>query len=260
MKRILKKVHAYWYVLSVAFFYFLLYPVFYYFSRKVSRYRNMNRVRRWWGWLSSAFAGFFYRFTFEVPIDWSKTYIVCPNHTSNLDISAMCLLVNSNCSFMGKEALADEIVTSLFFKTVDIPVNRDSKMSSFRAFKKATEKLNDGVTVIIFPEGGIADDYPPKLQPFKNGPFRLAIEAKVPIIPVTILNTWQMLWDSGTKYGTKPGVCKIFVHQPIETANLSVNDADALRDRVFDMIERKFTEGALPTHPPSLSLLRKEEE
>ncbi|MDB5143759.1 MAG: 1-acyl-sn-glycerol-3-phosphate acyltransferase [Mucilaginibacter sp.] len=141
---------------------------------------------------------------------------------------------------MGKDELTEGIVTSLFFKTVDIPVNRDSKMSSFRAFKKAIEKLENGVTMIVFPEGGIANDYPPRLQEFKNGPFRLAIEAKVPIVPVTSLNTWKMLWDNGTKYGSKPGICHIFVHQPIETAHLTVDDADNLRDEVYRIIQRKF--------------------
>ena len=114
-------------------------------------YKHMNKLRRIWGFLSSACVGIFYRFTYEVPIDRSKTYIICPNHTSNLDISAMCVLVKSNCSFMGKEELTEGMVTSLFFRTVDIPVNRDSKMSSFRAFKKATEKLQDGYYDDHFP-------------------------------------------------------------------------------------------------------------
>ncbi|XHR92269.1 lysophospholipid acyltransferase family protein [Mucilaginibacter sp. UC70_90] len=80
--------------------------------------------------------GIFYRFEYEQPIDWSRPYIICPNHTSNLDISAMCILVKSNCCFMGKQELEDGLVTGLFFRTVDIPVNRDSKMSSFRRLKK----------------------------------------------------------------------------------------------------------------------------
>jgi 1-acyl-sn-glycerol-3-phosphate acyltransferase len=200
----------------------------------------MNRVRRVWAFLSSALVGFFYRFEYEQPVDWSKTFIVCPNHTSNLDISAMCILVKNNCSFMGKEELTSGIVTSLFFKSVDIPVNRDSKMSSYRAFKEATERLKNGTTMIIFPEGKISDDYPPTLHEFKNGPFRLAIELKIPIIPVSSSNTWKMLWDDGTKYGTKPGICKVFVHKPIETNELTVADADALRDEVYDIIRKKI--------------------
>jgi len=141
---------------------------------------------------------------------------------------------------MGKEELKDALVTGLFFRTVDIPVNRDSKMSSYRAFKKAAEKLEEGITLIIFPEGKISDDYPPTLHEFKNGPFRLAIEHKIPIIPVSSSNTWHKLWDDGTKHGTRPGICDIYVHKPIETLHLTVDDADKLRDEVYDIIGEKI--------------------
>src|ERR1700743_124063 len=240
MKLILKKAHNILYVASVAFFYFLLYPLLYYFSRKPAGYKYMNRLRRLWGFLSSACVGIFYKFTFEVPIDRTKTYIICPNHTSNLDITTMSLLVKNDFSFMGKDELSEGIVTRLFFRTVDIPVNRDSKMSSFRAFKSAIERIESGGTMIVFPEGGIADDYPPVLHSFKNGPFRLAIEAGIPIIPVTSLNTWKMLWDTGTKYGSRPGICNIIVHKPIETADLTIDDADNLRDQVYRIIQQRF--------------------
>lgn len=241
MKLILKKVHVYLYVFSVALCYFILWPAFWYFSRKPSRFRMLNALRRIWGLISSAAVGFIYRFEYEQPIDWSKPYIICPNHTSNLDISAMCVLVNTNCSFMGKEELKDGLVTGLFFRTVDIPVNRDSKMSSYRAFKKASERLQDGVTLIIFPEGKISDDYPPTLHEFKNGPFRLAIEHKIPIIPVSSANTWTHLWDDGTKYGTRPGICKYHVHKPIDTANMAIDDADTLKDEVYEIISNGLT-------------------
>lgn len=240
MKLILKKIHGYLYVASVALWYFMLWPALYYCSRKPSRYKSMSALRRVWGFLSSAAVGFFYRFKYEQPIDWSKTYIVCPNHTSNLDISTMSVLVNNNCSFMGKEELKDGLVTGLFFRSIDIPVNRDSNMSAFRAFKKAAERLQNGTTMIIFPEGKIGDEYPPILHQFKNGPFKLAIELKVPIIPVSSANTWKMLWDDGTKYGTRPGVCDIYVHKPVETAHLTADDADALREEVYHIICSKL--------------------
>ena len=145
MKVLLKKVHVYLYVASVALNYFLFWPFFYYFSRKPSGYKNMNRLRRVWGFVSSACVGFFFKYEYEEPIDWSKTYIICANHTSNLDIAAMCVLVKTNYSFIGKETLKDALVTRLFFRSVDIPVNRDSKMSSYRAFKASAERLLQGV-------------------------------------------------------------------------------------------------------------------
>ncbi len=231
----------------VALMYFVLWPVFYFLSRKPGRYPFLNRLRAFWGFLSSAIAGFYYNFEYEEPVDWNKTYVVCPNHTSNLDISAMCMLVKNNHCFMGKEELIDGLVTSIFFKTVDIPVKRESKISSFRAFKKAGEKIRAGVSMIIFPEGAIPQVYPPKIDNFKNGPFRLAIEEQVPIIPVTSTNAWKMLWDDGTKYGTRPGIVNFYVHKPIETTGLTLNDADALRDKVYGIIRQKLEE-ELP-HP-----------
>jgi 1-acyl-sn-glycerol-3-phosphate acyltransferase len=240
MKLILKKIHVYLYVFSVALSYFLVWPVFYFFSRKPSRYKSMNKLRRAWAYTSSALVGFFFKFEYEQPVDWSKTYIICPNHTSNLDIAAMCIMVKNDYSFIGKEALKDGLVTSLFFRTVDVPVNRDSKMSSYRAFKKAEEILRSGITMIIFPEGKIGDDYPPTLHEFKNGPFKLAIDLKIPIIPVSSANTWKMLWDDGTKHGTKPGICNFYVHKPIDTSHLTPADADALRDEVYGLIKAKI--------------------
>ncbi|MGZ3836842.1 MAG: lysophospholipid acyltransferase family protein [Mucilaginibacter sp.] len=242
MKLILKKAHVHFYRLSVAFIYVLCYPFLYFLAKDAKRYPVIVKFRRFLAGASSGMAGIFYRIECEEPVDRNQAYVVSPNHTSNLDIPAMCMLVNSNCSFMGKEELTGEAVTNFFFRTIDVPVNRDSKMSSYRAYKKAVEKLNNSVSMIIFPEGGIADDYPPQLQPFKNGLFKLAIECGAPVLPVTIVNSWHLMWDSGLKYGSRPGICHIFVHKPIATTGLTVDDADALRDKVYDMIKQKLAE------------------
>ncbi len=237
----LKKLHARIYRALVAIFLFIFYPLLYFFSRKPGRYPLMNKVRQICGFLSSAFSGIFYRIEFEQPIDWSRTYIICPNHASNLDITGTTLAIKNNFHYIGKEALLDKFPLNIFFKTIDIPVNRESKMSSFRAFKKAEENLRSGMSLVIFPEGKIPDDYPPQLNPFKNGPFRLAIELKLPIIPVTCINTWKVLWDTGLEIGSNPGICDIYFHKPIETTHMTVDDADALKDMVFNTIDQKFS-------------------
>jgi 1-acyl-sn-glycerol-3-phosphate acyltransferase len=242
MKLFLKRVHAYFYRFNVGFLYILLWPAMYYCSRKPERYLYMNKIRGFWGLTSSLFSGIIYKYEIEAPIDWTRTYIICPNHTSNLDISAVSVLAKNNYSFMGKEELLDGFVTGLYFRTVDIPVNRESKISSFKVFKKAAERLSGGQTMVIFPEGKIPPNYPPKLEEFKNGPFRLAIELKIPIIPRTSPDTWKVLWDDGIEHGSKPGVCHIFVHKPIETTHLTIDDADELRDRVHNIIQQKLAE------------------
>ena len=122
---------------------------------------------------------------------------------------------------MGKEELTKNPVLGMFFRTIDIPVSRESKISAFRAFKKAGENLEQGMSLIIFPEGKIDDLYPPKLHEFKNGPFRLAIEKNIPIVPVSSINIWKRMWDDGAKYGTTPGIGRVFIHSPIYTKELN---------------------------------------
>ena len=241
----LKKLHGRYYRYSVGLFLIIFYPCLYYFSRKPERYPIMNIFRKICGFLSSAISGIFYRITYQEPIDWSRTYIICPNHVSNIDITATTLGTKNNFHYIGKEELLHKPWLGLFFRTIDIPVNRESKMSSFRAFKKAEENLKIGMTLIIFPEGKIPKDYPPQLNEFKNGPFRLAIELKIPIIPVTCINTWKLLWDTGLERGSKPGICDIYYHKIIETTNMTVDDADTLKEQVFNIIDRKFKSGKI---------------
>lgn len=182
-------------------------------------------------------AGFVLRYKIEIPVDWSKTYIICANHTSNLDIPAITMAVKSNFAFMGKHELLENHLLKLFFKTIDIPLNRDSMMSSFRAFKKGEEYLKQGISLVIFPEGKIGEEYPPILHEFKNGPFRLAIEQQIPIIPVSMINNWKKMWDDGTKYGTRPGICDICIHQSVQTSGLTLEDTDELKNKVFTIIQ-----------------------
>lgn len=236
MKRYLKLAHRYLYLGSVVIFFFLLYPFLFYFSRKPERFGVLNKFRRLLGFLTSAGAGFFYSYSFAKPVDWSRKYIICANHTSNLDITAITLMTRNNFAFMGKDELLGNPVTRLFFTTIDIPLNRESRMSAFRAFKRADEYLRRGMSMVIFPEGKIPDDYPPVLSEFKNGPFRLAIEHQVPIIPVSITDAWGKMWDDGSVYGSKPGICHIFVHSVVETKGLNLHNADALSAQIFNII------------------------
>lgn len=200
----------------------------------------LNKLRKLNSRLCSLFTGVFYRFKFEVPLPKDQPYIYCANHTSNLDIMILCILAQGRFHFMGKEELLDNPVLKLFFKTIDVPVNRDSKISAFRAFKRVAENLENGMSLVIFPEGKIDVHYPPKLVPFKNGPFRLAIEKNIPIVPVSISDVWKLMWDDGKMYGTRPGISNIFVHKPVSTKELTLDDSDLLKDRIFDIINSKL--------------------
>jgi 1-acyl-sn-glycerol-3-phosphate acyltransferase len=240
MKLFLKRVHTRFYRYSVGFFFILVWPILIFISLSKTRYKYIDGFRKFIIFCSTTVSGIFFKIKYEEPIDWSRTFIICANHTSNLDVSAIAMSAKNNLCFIGKEELLSNMVLGFFFRTIDITVNRESKISSFRACKKAAERINEGATVVIFPEATIPDNYPPTLYPFKNGAFRLAIELKVPILPITSLDTWKVLWDTGKEYGSRPGICNIFVHKPVETAHLTLDDADILRDEIHELINKKL--------------------
>lgn len=240
MIKFLRKVHRVWYLFWILFFFFLFYPFYILTSRNPKYYSVLNFFRKANSFLCSLFSGVFFSYQFEEKLDSSKTYIYCANHTSNLDIMIFCILGKGKYHFMGKDELLNNPVLGIFFKTIDISVNRDSKISAFRAFKKAGENLENGMSLIIFPEGKIDVHYPPKLGEFKNGPFRLAIDKNILLVPVSITNVWKINWDDGAKYGSKPGICDIYVHKPINTSGLTDTDTEDLKNRVFKLINSKL--------------------
>jgi 1-acyl-sn-glycerol-3-phosphate acyltransferase len=243
MVKILKQVHRVYSTAIISIFSLVFYPFYYLAAKNPGTYGLLNGLRKLKSWLCAVFIGFVPRFTFEEALEANQNYIYCSNHTSNHDIMILCMLAQGRFYFMGKEELLKNPVLRIFFKTIYIPVNRDSKISAFRAFKRAGDNLEKGMSLIIFPEGKISDEhYPPKLMPFKNGPFRLAIEKGIPIVPVSLTNVWKMMWDDGTKYGSKPGIGDIYVHKPVLTTNLTINDSDELKDRIFDLINSKLVD------------------
>lgn len=238
MVKILRKLHRYAYFGSVLLFFCLGYPFLAFYARNPDKYYNkIVQFRRRISVAGLYLVGIRVKVTYERPIDWSKNCVLCPNHTSFLDISILTYLCKAPFSFMGKSELLDNPVTRIFFETIDIPVKRDSKISSFKAYKKALEILANGKSLVIFPEGKIDDTYPPLLHTFKSGAFRLATEHNVPILPIVVQNAWHIFWDDGRKQGTRPGVIHVHVLAPIATDGYQKEDASTLEMDVYNRMK-----------------------
>lgn len=216
---LLRKIHLVFYFVAVFFYFILGYPFLLFYSRNVEKhYDKIVFLRKWISVLSMYTAGFRVHVHYDKPFKWDDgPYVICPNHTSILDISILNFICPLPFSYIGKIELLRNPVTGIFFRTIDIPVNRDSKTSSFRAFRKGKEVLAKGKSLVIFPEGKIADKYPPRLHPFKTGPFRIATDNEISVVPIVIQNVWRLLWDSGQNHGSKPGTIRVRVLQPIST-------------------------------------------
>lgn len=147
---------------------------------------------------------------------------------------------------MGKVELLKAPLFSIFFKRMDIPVDRKSRMGSHRAFTQAGEKIDEGYSMVIYPEGTIAETG--VLRPFKNGAFKLAIEKQVPIVPVANLNNWKLLQNGGFfKSFGRPGLAKIVVGAPISTKGMTEENLVDLRNQVHAFIQGELDKYAAGT-------------
>lgn len=179
--------------------------------------------------------------SFEQKLNRKKTYIVVPNHSSYLDIPCTTCFLPFEVNYMAKIELAKLPLFGRFFNTIDIAVDRKSNTHAHKAFLKAGMQLKTKErSIVIFPEGTISK-HAPRLGKFKPGPFRLAIENEIELLPVTFTKNWQRLPDDGSWTAT-PGIIHMFVHRPISTVGLNLTDAEHLKQQVFTIIENKLAE------------------
>lgn len=239
MDRLLRNSHKA-YVLFVSILCCLpFFPVLYFLIKNpIKHYVHITRIRKWILSAVAFLSGIRFDVRYAQRIDWDNSnYIFCANHSSMFDVFAMERGLEKPFSFLGKDALLRNPFTAMFFRSVDIPVKRSSKISSYKAYKRCREVLEMGHSLAVFPEGGIdSGNYPPQLQGFKNGLFKLAIEKEVAIVPVVIHDLWKLCWDNA-QLGTKPGVCHIEVLEPIATHDFTLQDEEALKALVRGRME-----------------------
>jgi 1-acyl-sn-glycerol-3-phosphate acyltransferase len=236
---ILKRIYAIWGLICFAIPFLWMFPIFYWCSLKPSRHKYaawLNKI-----WANVFYAGIFvpYRIEYQFKPLKNQPYVYCANHTSLLDIVTMGLVVKGNHTFVGKAELAKIPLFGPMYEKLHIPFNRESKIGSYKALLRSKEAIEQGKSVIIFPEGGIYGNHAPTLNPFKDGPFRLAIEKQVPIVPVTILYNWIIFADDD-KYLANWHLGKAIVHPVIETAGMTVADMESLKNQTFTIINEEL--------------------
>ena len=96
--------------------------------------------------------------------------------------------------------------------------------------------IDEGKSLIVFPEGGMLSLQAPQMSTFKDGAFRTAIEKKIPIVAVTIPFNWKILPDQSPMRLHKSKVCIIF-HEPLETTGMSLDDVGLLKTKTFQIID-----------------------
>ena len=179
-------------------------------------------------------SGFWFTVDYEQIYNEDRSYMFVANHTSMTDIMLMLSIVRNPFVFVGKKELSKIPLFGFFYKRTCILVDRASSKSRLEVFKRAQDRLNQGLSICIFPEGGVPDDESIVLDTFKDGAFRLAIEHQIPIAPLTFADNKKRFPYRIT--GGCPGLLRAKTHIVVPTLGKSLEDRKDIKDAVRNVI------------------------
>ena len=216
--------------LVLGFFVLIVYP----FDRKG---RVGHRFARLWGKAALLANRVKVRMEGMEHLKGEGPYIFMSNHQGSYDIFALL----GHLPFQFKWLAKKELFSIPFFGWTMaaagyISIDREGTRETVKAMNEAAQKIKDGMSVVIFPEGSRSPDG--LLQPFKKGGFTLAVKSKVPIVPISITGSRDIMPKD--KLTATSGEIRIRMGKPIETQNYSLKDRRSLMEKVSETISKNF--------------------
>lgn len=223
-----------WFYLVVFITTVVLSPFLLVSTIKESWYPQFYKVARVWSTMILYGVGCIPKFGSKVPYEYGKSYMFVANHRSMLDIMMMYYSISTPFVFVGKKELARIPIFGFFYKRTCILVDRSNLRSKKAVMQEADKRIKNGLSVCIFPEGGIPDDTNTILGRFKDGAFRLALAHKIPIAPL-------VFHDNGKRFGYElfsggPGRSRVELLPVWDTINIPEEDKFKLRDTIHEQI------------------------
>ncbi len=155
------------------------------------------------------------------------------NHTSMMDIMLMLLVSKNPFVFVGKKELVKIPVFGFFYKRVCILVDREDVKSRTGVYRRAQRRLDQGLSICIFPEGGVPEEEV-VLDTFKDGAFKMAIAHRIPVVPIVFYDNKKRF--SFTFFSGGPGKVRATVFPFFQTGILGEEDKSTLREEVRELM------------------------
>ena len=225
--------YRFWFYVLVALPIIVLMPILLISISREQWYPFFFRLARFWAKFILIGMGFNYRIQREQTPNLKKSYMFVANHTSMTDIMLMLVSVKNPFVFVGKKELAKIPVFGFFYRRTCILVDRNSVKSRQAVFLRAQRRLKQGLSICIFPEGGVPEESV-VLDDFKDGAFRLAINHQIPIVPMTFYDNKKRF--SWTFFSGGPGKMRVRIHKFIDTKGLTIADTKSLNQNTRSII------------------------
>ncbi len=162
-------------------------------------------------------------------IDFSKSYIIMANHQSFLDAAIVYTSIPHVFKSLGKKELEKAPVYGIIYRSVVITVDRSSMTARATSLRKMKKELQEGNSMLIFPEGTFKDEAQAELLPFQTGGFSLALMQEVDILPVLFLDTPNRIHPSKL-WKITPGLNRAVFLPPIPYLAFDKKAGDQLKD------------------------------
>jgi 1-acyl-sn-glycerol-3-phosphate acyltransferase len=222
-----------WFYILVAIPIIVMFPLLIISISREQWYPYFFRLARVWSKFILIGMGFGYNIKKEEMLDPEKSYMIVANHTSMADIMLMFVASKNPFVFVGKKELAKIPLFGFFYKRTCILVDRSSVKSRQAVFLRAQRRLKQGLSICIFPEGGVPEEHI-LLDTFKDGAFRLAINHQIPVVPITFYDNKKRF--SYTFFSGGPGKMRAKTHQFLKTEGLSIEDTKPLNEKARTII------------------------
>jgi len=173
-------------------------------------------------------------------VDFSRSYIYVSNHASLFDIPSVLVGIPDQIRIVYKKELEKIPIFGwgLKYGKTYIGIERGKGPTAIQSLEKAVSRIRNGASVILFGEGTRSVDG--TLQPFKRGPFNLAMRAGVPIVPVAIKGSYNILSKKSLRI--RPGVITLVLSPPVPAPDAGGKETElALRDEVRSIILKNLT-------------------
>jgi 1-acyl-sn-glycerol-3-phosphate acyltransferase len=171
----------------------------------------------------------------------ARPYLFLSNHQGNFDGPVLFYATGRNLRAVIKQEMMSIPLFSVVLRTVNfVPVDRRDPVKSRASIEHATGLLRGGLSFFAFPEG--TRSRTGQLGEFKKGVFLMAINARVPVVPVTIRNSRAILPPG--RYAIRPGTIEVIFHPPIPTDDMTLED----RERLLQLTQAAIASGLANGH------------